>query len=842
MNSFILNLAWRDSRRNRARLLLFVSSIILGIAALVAINSFSENLQKDINKQAKELLGADLVIDGLQPPTPSVKSILDSLGGQRSEVVNFLSMAYFPKADGTRPVQVKAQRGIYPFYGHLITEPENAYQNFLNGHKILIDRALRLQFDLNIGDTVRIGEVAYEIVGQVNSAPGRVGLTASIAPSVYLPLDAVDSAALLVRGSRVQYQYFFKFDNKSNLEKTAQNLKTRLESEKYTLETVSDRKRNTGSSFNQLADFLNLVGFIALLLGCIGVASAVNIYVKDKLATVAILRTLGASGRQAFLVYLVQIAAMGLGGAVIGATLGSLIQRFLPIVLKDFLPIENVSNDPSVSAIFSGIITGVGVAILFALIPLLAIRKTSPLRTLRSGFDETESQRDPLRYLVFALIAVFIFGFTYTQTGRVQSSVIFIGGVGLALGLLTLTAWGLMFLVKKFFPKSWSFPVRQSIANMYRPQNQTLTLMVSIGLGTMLISTLFLVQQLLLKQVSFAGSGKQPNMILFDIQTTQRDSVTKLVSDSKMPLIQRVPIVTIRLEELNGIARMQYLKDTTSDIPKFVYNREWRVTFRDSLIESETMISGKLPPAGRLPDGTVGITVAESVAGDMKATVGTKMTFNVQGALINTTVTGIRRVDFARVQTNFLILFPSGILENAPQFHVIVTRVNSAEQSAKFQRDLVKTFANVSVVDLTQILKTLDEVVTKISFVIRFMALFSILTGLMVLISSVYLSKYQRIRESVLLRTIGANRRNILTINGLEYLWLGGLATLTGVGLSLLAAFGLTHFVFKIPFAIDWLPLLLTPLSITALVVIIGMFNSRKVVNESPLEVLRQEV
>ena len=842
MNSFILNLAWRDSRRNRARLLLFVSSIILGIAALVAINSFSENLQKDINKQAKELLGADLVIDGLQPPTPSVKSILDSLGGQRSEVVSFLSMAYFPKADGTRPVQVKAQRGIYPFYGHLITEPENAYQNFLNGHKILIDRALRLQFDLNIGDTVRIGEVAYEVVGQVNSAPGRVGLTASIAPSVYLPLDAVDSAALLVRGSRVQYQYFFKFDNKDNLEKTAQNLKTRLESEKYTLETVSDRKRNTGSSFNQLADFLNLVGFIALLLGCIGVASAVNIYVKDKLATVAILRTLGASGRQAFLIYLVQIAAMGLGGAVIGATLGSLIQRFLPIVLKDFLPIENVSNDPSVSAIFSGIITGVGVAILFALIPLLAIRKTSPLRTLRSGFDETESQRDPLRYLVFALIAVFIFGFTYTQTGRVQSSVIFIGGVGVALGMLTLTAWGLMFLVKKFFPKSWSFPVRQSIANMYRPQNQTLTLMVSIGLGTMLISTLFLVQQLLLKQVSFAGSGKQPNMILFDIQSTQRDSVTKLVSDFKMPLIQRVPIVTIRLEELNGVGRMQYLKDTTSDIPKFVYNREWRVTFRDSLIESETMISGKLPPAGRLPDGTVGITVAESVAGDMKATVGTKITFNVQGALVNTTVTGIRRVDFARVQTNFLILFPSGILENAPQFHVIVTRVNSAEQSAKFQRDLVKTFANVSVVDLTQILKTLDEVVTKISFVIRFMALFSILTGLMVLISSVYLSKYQRIRESVLLRTIGANRRNILTINGLEYLWLGGLATLTGVGLSLLAAFGLTHFVFKIPFAIDWLPLLLTPLSITALVVIIGMFNSRKVVNESPLEVLRQEV
>ena len=840
--NLLLKLAWRDSRRNRARLLLFVSSIILGIAALVAINSFSENLQKDINGQAKELLGADLAIDGLNPPTPSVRAILDSLGGERSQMVSFLSMAYFPKSEGTRPVQVKAQRGIYPFYGDLITEPEHVSQKIMNGRKALIDRTLRLQFDLNIGDSVRIGDINYEIIGQVNSAPGRVGLQASIAPSVYLPLDQIDSVNLLQRGSRVQYQYFFKFNEKKDMDALAANLKLRLESEKYNIETISDRKQNTGRSFSQMADFLNLVGFIALLLGCIGVASAVNIYVKDKLPTVAILRTLGASGKQAFIIYLIQISAMGFGGAVIGALLGTLIQRFLPIVLKDFLPIENVSADPSVSAIISGVLTGLGIAVLFALLPLLTIRKTSPLRTLRSGYEVAESGRDPLRWLIFILIALFIFGFTYMQTGRIRDSFIFIAGIGTALALLAGTAWGLMWFVRKFFPKKWSFPVRQSIANMYRPQNQTLTLMVSIGLGTMLISTLFLIQQLLIKQVSFAGSGNQPNMILFDIQPSQKDSIALLVADNKMPLIQRVPIVTIRIEELNGVSRMTFLKDTNSDIPKFIYEREWRVTYRDTLIDSEKLIEGTLPNKGRMPDGSIGITVAENIADNMKAKVGTKITFNVQGALVNTVVTGIRRVDFGRVQTNFLILFPSGILENAPQFNVIVTRINSVEQSAKFQRELVKKFANVSVVDLTQILKTVDEVLTKISFVIRFMALFSILTGLMVLISSVYLSKFQRIQESVLLRTIGASRRNILIINGLEYFWLGSLATLTGMGLSTLAAWGLARLVFKIPFDINWLPLFITPLSITALIVMIGLLNSRKIVNESPLEVLRQEV
>ncbi len=838
----ILKLAWRDSRRQRGRLLLFVSSIIIGIAALVAINSFSENLQKDINGQARTLLGADLAIEGLNPPPPSVSKTMDSIGGTRSRIVSFLSMAYFPQKGGTRPVQVKAQDGEYPFYGSMKTEPAAAATTFQQGHKALIDNTLRFQFDLKTGDSIKIGERTYEISGIVISAPGRLGLQSAVAPSVYLPLLDVDSANLLVRGSRVQYQYFFKLAGQGDLSNLTKQVKPQLTEAKYSVENIADRKRTTGDSFNQMADFLNLVGFIALLLGCIGVASAVNIYVKDKLPTVAILRTLGASGKQAFLIYLVQIAVMGLGGATIGAAIGTLIQRFLPVILEDFLPIDNISADPSVTAILQGVVTGLGVSVLFALLPLLTIRRTSPLRTLRSGFDESEAGRDPLRWLIFALIAVFVFGFTYLQTRSVKSSVIFISGIGIAFGLLAAVAKGLIWILRRRILRGLSYSVRQSIANLHRPQNQTLTLMVSIGLGTMLISTLFLVQQLLIRQLSFAGSGNQPNMILFDIQPQQRDSVANLVEASEMPIIQKVPIVTIRLEELNGVSRQQFLKDSTSPVRKFVYEREWRVTYRDTLISSEKLIEGSLPPPGRLPDGTVGVTVSASIIKEMNAGVGSKVTFNVQGALINATITGIREVDFNRVQTNFLILFPSGILERAPQFNVVVTRVESSVQSAKFQQLMVKSFPNVSIVDLTQILKTVDEVLTKISFAIRFMALFSILTGLMVLISSVYLSKYQRIRESVLLRTIGASRRTILTINSLEYLWLGSLATLTGLGLSLGAGFALSKFVFKVPFNIDWLPLLATPLSITALIVLIGLLSTRKVVSESPLEVLRQEV
>jgi len=226
----------------------------------------------------------------------------------------------------------------------------------------------------------------------------------------------------------------------------------------------------------------------------------------------------------------------------------------------------------------------------------------------------------------------------------------------------------------------------------------------------------------------------------------------------------------------------------------------------------------------------------------IKAKIGTRMVFNVQGARLETEVGSVRKVDFGRIQTNFMILFPKGVLEKAPQFHVIVSRVNSAEQSAAFQSTLVRRYPGISAIDLTQILKSVDEVLGKISFVIRFMALFSILTGLLVLISSIYQSKYARIRESVLLRTLGASRRQILTINAIEYFLLGALACLAGIGLSVAGAWALAHFAFHIPFSPKWWPLLATFAVITLLTVLIGLFNTREVVQKPPLEVLRADV
>ncbi len=843
--NWLIKMAWRDSRRNRGRLLLFISSIILGIAALVAINSFGENLKKDIDLQAKTLLGADMALNGNSPASDSILQWIDSVSVESASRADFPSMVLFPKGGGTRLSQISSVKGQYPFYGKLTTTPTEAQATFLDGSpKVLVDKALMVQFDASVGDSIKVGEVTFKIEGQLEAVPGRSGLTSAALPVVYIPSQFLEDTELVQRGSRVEYNYYLRIDESINPDTLGVQNRDFLRSASLRYETVASRQESVSQAFDSMNSFLNLVAFIALLLGCIGVASAVNIYIKDKISTVAVLRCLGVSGRQAFGIYLIQILALGLLGAVLGALLGIGVQQLLPIVLNEFLPLEDVSKAVSWPSVFQGVVTGVAVSLLFGMLPLIAVRNISPLRTLRASFDEAGQGVDWLRIVVIALIALFVIGFAWLQIGNWTAAFFFTLAVGVGFLILAAVAKILMWAVRRFFPVSWSYVARQSIANLYRPNNQTLILVVSIGLGTALVATLFFIQNLLLGQVALSGAGNQPNMIVFGIQANQKEGVVDLAKARNLPVIQQVPIVTIRLHSINGMTKADFLQDTlTKGRRRWVYDREYRVTYRDTLIETEKITKGEWHTEIDNPDPDLPyVSLSDRIANAMQVAPGDTLTFNVQGRLIETLVSSVREVDFSRIQTNFFVVFQSGVLEKAPQFNVLISRVNSTEESALFQKELVSKYPNVSAIDITQILKSVEEILGKVSFVIRFMAMFSILTGLLVLISSVVLSRYQRIQESVLLRTLGASRRQILMINAFEYFALGALAALTGIGLAFGASYLLAVFSFQVPFVPDFWPALWLLLAITGLTVFIGMANSREVLAKPPLEVLRKEV
>ena len=837
---YLITTAYRDSRKDRGKLALFMSAIILGIAALVAINSFNYNLVKDIDEQSKSILGADMSVTGNQPIAEHLQLMLDSIQAEVAHETELFTMSYLPKTDDSQFIGVKSIDGGFPFYGKLLTDPVDAFERHRDEQFIIVDHGMMLQYKLEVGDTIKIGGVGMMIGGRLKSSFGSISAGSSFAPNVYITPELLERSQLIQPGSLVDYAQHYKVPLGFDPDAWEDDHREAFRNESLRITTIEDQRENLKEAFNSLNYFLNLVALVSLILGCIGVASSVMIYIKNKVNSIAIFRCLGMTGGQSFFIYFSQILVLGLISVLIGAALGSAIQMLLPIILRDFLPYE-VDMDISWRAIFEGASIGVLITMLFALVPLVSIRRITPLRTLRASVDQQESGIDWLKMGIYVAIALSIFLFLYQLIGSTREALGFSIGLLVAFlvlfGVSKLIVWG----VRRFFPTGWSFVFRQGLANLYRPNNQTQTLIISIGLGAAILTTLFIIQGLLLENVGSMDAGNQPNMILFGIEKEQKDEIKTLTEEYGMPVIQQVPIVTMRLAGWQGRTKADWLADTSRTASRWAINREARVTFRDSLNADEELMEGVFTPEIQ-PGDSIFVSLADNYARSMDVSIGDEMVWNVQGALITSYVGSIRKIDFRSMQTRFFILFPNGVLERAPQFQVLVTKSPDIETTAEYRSAVVKAFPNVSVIDLGMILVTLNDILTKVSYIIQFMAGFSILTGLIVLISSLFLSKFQRIRESVLLRTIGALRYQIFRINFVEYLLIGSLSALTGIVLALIGSYFLATRQLELEYDIRWGPILIVFLIIVSLTVLIGLLNSREVLNKSPLEVLRKEV
>ena len=837
-------MAWRDSRGSRARLALYLSAMVLGVAALVAIRGFGDNLTRTVNQEAKTLLGADLKLEGESPFSDSTEALVDSIGGEQSRRVSFASMAYFPATGGTRLSAVRAVEGGFPYYGTLETTPDRASAVYQEQGGALVDGTLLRQFGVSVGDSVRIGGVSYPIVGELEQAPGGSSFTSAASPRIYVPRAGLDTT-LFGRGSRVEYEVFFQFEAGRDLNALIATINPHLERRDLDIDTVEEEAADWEDGLTDLSRFLGLAGFVALLLGSLGVASAVHVYVQRRLTSIAVLRCLGAQAGRTFRIYLAQAGVLGIIGAGLGSTLGVGLQAFVPRLLQDFLPFE-VSFALSWTAVGLGMAVGVGVTLLFALWPLLEVRGVSPLQALRTEVEpSTGGWRDPARWAVAAAVAAAVTGVALLQAPTWEIGLGYAAGVGAVFGVLALVARGIVAGVRRFFPTSWSYPWRQGLANLYRPHNQTTVLLLTLGLGVFLITTLVLVERTLLEQIQVAGGEGRPNLVLFDIQNPQVEGVTKAVKDAGAPVLSREPIVTTRLQAVKGRSLEALRRDSTVDVT-WAYERDYRVTYRDHLSESETLVAGEFVGSVTGNPFQTGAAVPISMEREMaheelNVGVGDTLTFDVQGRPVKTYISSLRTVDWQRMGTNYFVVFPEGVLERAPQTHVLLSRASDEDMSAAVQRSVVQQYPNVSAIDLSLILSTFQDLFGRLSYVIRFMALFSVFTGLIVLAGAVVVSRYQRAEESVLLKTLGASRSTVQKIMTVEYLFLGTFAAATGLLLALAAAWSLSYFVFNGPFVgAPWV--LLSAFGAAVVVTIgIGLWNSRGLYDRPPMDVLRAE-
>ena len=837
-DGWVWKMAWRDARHNWSRLFLFTASLVTGIAAVVALDSLNYSLQNDINRNAKELLGADLVVNGEKKFNPQLQAAFDSLKLPNASEIDMASMVLFLHNNQSRLIRLVALKGDFPFYGGIETKPADAYEKMKTGGYAMLDETLASQFEVSSDDSLRVGSSVFKVAGVVTRIAGGGGIMSTFTPSVYIAMKDLDSTGLVQFGSRVNYKEYFKIASEERVDQIVDDIKPLVRKHGYSYETVERRKEGLGRGFSSIYRFFSLLAFVALILGCIGVASSVHIYAREKRDEVAVLRCVGSSGWQAFNIFFIQIFLLGIVGSIIGSFAGLGIQQVIPLFVKELIPFE-MGYSISWRSVLLGISVGAVVSVLFSILPLVSVRFVPPLSVLRSDYEPGRIF-SKTRIIALVLIALFPIAFAAIQTKSLFTGAMFFLGLLAALGFLTAVAILLLFLVRRFFPHGAGFIWRHALSSLFRPNNQTRVLMVTIGLGAFIISVLNIVEQSMLGQVEFTGQENQSNTILFDIQPSQREGVIQLMKDNNLEINQVVPIVTCRLSEIKGRPVDVLQKDTTDNIPNWAITREYRITYRDSLHHSEKLLEGELHEKRQGKD-SVWVTISEGMQENLDVAIGDSLVFDMQGIPVKAFISGIREVDWPKDPPNFIFVFPNGVLEEAPQIFVTTTRVDDQQQANNFQQALVMQFPNVSLIDLRLILNTVNKLFDKLGLIIRFLALFSMITGLVVLAGAVINSKFVRIRENVLLRTVGARTRQITGITLIEYAYLGLFSAITGMVLSLGGGWLLTKFFFEITFAFDWVELLIIGAGVIVLTVVIGWFNSREVINTPPLQVLRKE-
>ncbi len=829
-----------------------------------------------------------------------------------ARVTTFASMALAEPSGGTRLVQVRAVSPGYPFYGEIETVPANAWSRVHGEAIVFVDPSLLIALNASVGDSLRLGQMMFAIAGTLGNVPGDAGITAVIGPRVYVSDNWLDATALLAFGSRAEYDVVLKLPATlaapATAKRVARDLRRRIDPTAAALQeaqdargeerrgpgseadapatdstprtttsaaaptaapasdsasglvsgairtrvrvrTVADTERDFTESVARLADFLSIIGLIALLLGGIGVASGVNAFVSAKIDTVAVLRCLGATSRQVLALYVVQSAAMGLVGAIAGTLLGIAIQFLLPGVVSDFLPIDvELALEPR--PLIMGLATGVWVSLMFAMRPLLALRRVSPLQAIRREMDNTALPRewkDPTRLTVDALLVGSIIGIVVARIGSVRQGLYISAAIGGAVLVLWIAATLLIAAARRSTRPSWPFELRQGIANLHRPANQTRAVTLALGFGAFLLSTVYLVQANLLSRVQATSAGSAGNLLFFDVQDDQAAPLDSLLRARQHPIVQQTPIVTMRIDALNGRSVSLLMADTSARRAGWALRREYRSTYRDSIVGSEALAAGtwfadsatRAKRRATNPEAPFEVSFERDLASDLGVVLGDTVTWNVQGVPVTTIVTSFRTVNWARFEANFFVVFAPEALRRAPQQYVVVANVPAGPAMAAVQRDIVRRFPNISSLDLTLVRQTIGAIVDRVTLAIRFLGVFSLAMGVPVLFSAVAATRRARLREGVLLRTLGASRAQVARVLLAEYGALGALGALTGMMLAFAGAWGLTRFVFKDPFDPAIGPTFGIAAVMLLLTMAIGLLTSRDVYKETPMAAIR---
>jgi putative ABC transport system permease protein len=826
-----------------------MASITLGVAALVSIHSFRDDFSRAVQEDADILMGANARFADDKPIGPEVQTVIDSLrsaGVESARVTTASSMILAPSSDVVRLLQVRALDQGYPYYGDVATEPAGVWGAHLESGKVLVDPAVLTQLRVSIGDSLVVGTVRLVIAGTVDDLPTDVAFQAAIGPRIHISQESMELAGLIGFGSLARYEVYLRLPDQNERGALRDRYGEVLLAAGVSYRLAEEQAQSLANGVRFLGRFLALVGLAALLLGGVGVASAIHVYIRERRPGIAILRCIGAGQSTAFLAYLIQAACLGLLGASGGVVLGVVLQEVMPIVLAGVLPVD-VNTRLSLPSIAAGLGIGVWVAVVFALIPLLQVRDVPPLAAIRQDF-EARRRFDLPRLAAYLILAASVLLLCALEAPEPEMGVGFALGLAVAGGTIAAVGLGLTHLTRRFFPARASYPVRQGVSNLFRPQNQTVSVTLALGFGAFVIGMILQVEASLRDDLTMSAGDGQANLLLFDIQTDQLAGILELVGEDAQA--DASPLVTGRVAQINRISvdSLRANLDPERRPDAWAVRREYRNTYRATLGRAETLISGQWwdgTPGredgtrvdyGRLPR----VSLEQDVAESLRVGLGDTIAWDISGTQIETVITSLRRVDWARLEPNFFAIFEPGVLDDAPQNILLVARIPSDEERARVQRDLVGVFPNVSALDFSRVQEAIESVLSRVRQAVAFLGGFSALAGIIVLTGALATSRMQRLREGALLKTLGARRNQVMTVLFAEYLALGSIATASGLLLAIGASAIVVPQVFEIDYTVRLGSVGVIWLVVVSLTVLTGLVGSRDLLRRPPLPVLRE--
>jgi putative ABC transport system permease protein len=842
---FVVGMTVREMRASWKRLLFFFICLSIGVGSIVAIRSVIQSVRGVFDGEARALITADLIISSNQPFDEKVTTQLDrrlndadAVSHMSVEVATMVRAAD-PSRSATRMVELRAVERGFPHYGTLKLSEQPFDYSLLEGFGVLVRPELLAQLGLRVGDQLLIGTKPFTIRGVIESEPGRRLGAFSLGPRVFISYEDLRATGLLTFGSRASYQRLAKVPD-AEFDALVKGLRDELSSTYVRFRSYKATEDDIGEDFARAENYLSLVGLVIVILGGIGVSSVTRVFVAQKIKSIAILKCLGGRSAQLLVIYMAQVVALGLAGSAFGVVLAGIAIASIPSTLAAAAtPGVVVDYSLTPSAVLQGFGIGLLVSVLFSLPPLLEIRDVKPSLLLRA--EAGKRRFDLVQVVVIIMVLAGLVALTIWQAGSLRIGSVVAIGFALTAVVLHFAGVALIKAIQPLARSSW-FPLRHAVLQLSRPGSQARIVLLAVGLGSFFIVGVRSLQENLIREFTVNLSPDLPDMFLLDVQQDQVAGMSEILQRWQQPGTPAPRLLPVLRARVVGVQGREVSLENYEDVRgRGSLAREYTITYRPALERNESVVDGAFwEPT---PSSDAEVSIEESLRERFRINVGDMVRFDVMGRQLEARVSSVRRVDWSDSRAGgFMFVFRPGVLDTAPHGFISFFRGPTAvPERAKLQSEVVSKYPNVSVIDGQEMITTIRTVVENVTLAVTVVGSLVVLSGLLILIGAVAMTKFRRIYEAAIFKTLGATRQMIASVLLLEYGVLGALAGTIGSVGAIALTWGISRYALDIP----WTPLPFISIAgivISAvLVAVVGVTASWEVLQRKPLATLRAE-